>query len=97
MAELERIKREEAGRVLFIRYEDLILDRERTLARLAEYLEIEPFSLPAEAHEQAGFKVHGTSSSPEASIGRWKTDLPTELHAWYDANRPALLSEFGYQ
>jgi hypothetical protein len=40
---------------------------------------------------------HGTSGSPEASIGRWRNDLSPELRVAVEAQFGDLLREFGYE
>jgi hypothetical protein len=42
------------------------------------------------------FKVHGTSGSPQASIGRWKSDLPSELRESCSSKWQEFLQEFNY-
>jgi hypothetical protein len=39
---------------------------------------------------------HGTAGSPDASIGRWRRDLPPELLAAVEETFTDLLQEFGY-
>jgi len=48
---------------------------------------------PPDAPELRG---HGTASSPEASIGRWRIDLSPELLATIEETFGDLLHEFGY-
>lgn len=94
--ELLRIKREEADRVLFVKYEDLILDAEHAHARLALHLGVEQSHVVNVKGEQAGFNSHATSESPTASIGRWNTQLTEQQRHQCDTNWQAFLSEFGY-
>jgi hypothetical protein len=94
--ELLRIKRDESDRVVFVKYEDMILEGGPALTRLAEYLGIEPYQVIDDASEKSAFEVHGTSASPEASIGRWKSQLPAEQQSWCTSNWERFLAEFGY-
>ena len=94
--ELLRIKREESDRVLFVRYEDMILDAEATFAQLADYLGVNSFYVVGDEREKSTFKVHGTSVSPEASIGRWKSQLSEEQRTRCTSNWRAYLAEFEY-
>jgi hypothetical protein len=85
---------DESTLVKTIKYEELIQNPETTLAGLARWLEID--LEPHSARSADVFKAHGTSGSPEASIGRWKADLPPELRekcssAWHD-----FLESFSY-
>ena len=94
--ELMRIKREEPNRTLFIRYEDVILDAEPTLARLACYLGIGPLHLPNDTQENSVFRVHGTSASPQASVGRWRSELTSDQKDLCMTNWSEFLISFGY-
>jgi hypothetical protein len=94
--ELQRIKQEDGDRVAVVRYEDMILDGERVLQVLSDYLGVEQFPTPEGRREKSVFDVHGTSTSPEASIGRWKSDLSSELQKSCEAIFGAFMSQFGY-
>jgi hypothetical protein len=94
--ELVRIKREEADRVLLVRYEDMILDAGPTFARVGSYVGVEPFFVPDDASERSAFGVHGTSASPEASIGRWKSQLTPEQQTLCNGTWGNFLAEFQY-
>jgi hypothetical protein len=82
---------------LFVRYEDLIEQEANSLQRIAAFAGIRDFA-PADAEaEQALFREHGTSTSPDASIGRWKRDLSAdEVRACVAAFTP-YLERFGYE
>jgi hypothetical protein len=92
--------RRRGAEALLVRYEDLVLDRTRTLARVLDHLGAESAEpvvgrLAAVGADEV-FDRHGTSSDPEASIGRWRGEgdeaFRRELH---DLFREALV-EFGY-
>jgi hypothetical protein len=85
-----------------VRYEDLILEPEATLARLFEYLEIdsdeatvgsllERATQPSELLDQ-----HRTVSDPAQTIGRWRRDLPPELGRECNEILAPVLEAFGY-
>lgn len=59
---------------LLMRYEDLVTDLPSAAARIAGWLGVtlDPGSVVA---GREGFRHHMTSPSPEASLGRWRTDL----------------------
>jgi hypothetical protein len=89
------------GSAHLVRYEDLVLEPESTLAALLRYL-----GLDAEAHaeEMAAALVardpetewHRTTPDPRASIGRWREDLSEAARqACEDVLGPELLA-FGY-
>jgi hypothetical protein len=94
--ELLRTKRDESDRVVFVRYEDMILDAEPTLARLADHMGIERFRTPDDAKERSEFEAHATSESPESSIGRWRLQLSEEQRSSCTASWAEFLAEFGY-
>lgn len=63
-----------------VRYEDLMREPEDALVGVVDFLDIDaqPDKLKSalEFAQNAGSRRHKTSSSPTASIGRWKTELP---------------------
>lgn len=63
---------------LFVRYEDLVERETESLQRVAAFAGICDFAPADEEAERALFREHGTSKSPDASIGRWKRDLSAE-------------------
>jgi hypothetical protein len=79
--------RERAGRAHLVRYEELILEPERVLTGILDYLELE--SSPSivqgmlaranESQDRRGKERHMTSGDATGSIGRWKTDMAPEL------------------
>jgi len=85
-----------------VRYEDLVRDPASTLPPLLNFLRLDAApetvsrliaAAPPDAPELRG---HGTASSPEASIGRWRIDLSPELLATIEETFGDLLHEFGY-
>ena len=52
--------------------------------------------IAAAAPDAPELRGHGTAGSPEASIGRWRHDLPPELLAAVEETFGDLLQEFGY-
>jgi hypothetical protein len=95
-------RRRRAEQAHTVRYEDLLRDPERTVDALVAYLGVEQsgaitermVATLAEHSEEAD--AYRTSESAEASIGRWRRDLPPGLQeAAHEAFAPAL-EEFGY-
>lgn len=94
--------RERSGQAWLVRYEDLVLDPERTLVSLTEHIglasdaaTIDGVIARASGHEGA-MERHRTSRDPASSIGRWREELPEGLvevcrEAFGDA-----LEAFGY-
>jgi len=96
LKELTRLKREEANKVLFVRYEDLVLDSLSALRRILGYLKIEPTYSISDEGERASFKSHATSDSPSGSIGRWKSQSLLNERTWSTLKWDEFLDEFGY-
>ncbi len=94
--QLLRIKEEENNQVAFVKYESLIMDPDSVSRQLCDYLRIRQSLLINSVKENSAFKVHGTSGSPEASIGRWRTQLSEEEQSWFGTNWHHFLTEFGY-
>jgi hypothetical protein len=88
------IDAEKNPNIMFLRYEDFVLDNEKTIDRLFRF-----FGLASIRSDEQGmnelFATHATSSSPAASIGRWKKDLTSEQLKKCEAVHP-FLSHFGY-
>jgi hypothetical protein len=81
--------------LLVLRYEDYVADKQATLGRLFGYLGL---GVPGsgEGALKDLFDVHATSTSPEASIGRWRRDLTPEQQARCDVFAP-FLERLGYE
>lgn len=90
-------------KALLVRYEDLVLRDEETLTGLFEYLQVDASpSVISEIRTLCGqpsgrLKEHMTSSSREASIGRWRRDLPPELVSAAHEVFGDVLTQFGYE
>ncbi len=93
--QLTEIQAEPGQDMCIIRYEDMIRGDAGTYARLGTYLQAEIAPVRKEAGEKM-FAQHATSGSPEASVGRWRTDLPDSLRAQCAEAWGGFLSLFGY-
>jgi Sulfotransferase family len=93
---LMAVRNEQQPDTLFVRYEDMVAREAEALQRVAAFAGIRDFA-PADAEaEQALFREHGTSKSPDSSIGRWKRDLSAdEVRACMREFTP-YLKMFGY-
>lgn len=93
---IKRIQQENKSDTIIVKFEDLILAHQETLAKIFKFLELDGAISILPAEEESMFRIHGTSSSPEASIGRWKTDLnPDQIKRCAVAFEP-YLKFFGY-
>jgi hypothetical protein len=85
-----------------VRYEDLVRTPESTLSPLLASLGLDARPetvnrlIAAAAADTPDLRGHGTAGSPDASIGRWRNDLPSELRAVVEETFGDLLEEFGY-
>ncbi|HEY2055030.1 MAG TPA: sulfotransferase [Solirubrobacterales bacterium] len=85
-----------------VRYEDLILEPEATLAGIFEYLEIDADEAAVRAvldeanQPTEHLDAHRTVSDPKQTIGRWRRDLPDDLAAETNALLAPELEAFGY-
>lgn len=87
---LDEIRRD--GEHLVIRYEDLITDLSGQLERLTELLAIE-FDVEALSDPSP---EHVTSTSPEASVGRWRREMDSATVALFNGELGELLEAFKY-
>jgi hypothetical protein len=85
-----------------LRYEDLVLNQHETLEALFSYLELDASPklvdrIVREASDlaPAARRVHQTSASPEASIGRWQRE-PEHVRGALEETFADLLEVFGY-
>ncbi len=85
-----------------VRYEDLVQRPEVALPPVLEELGLE--SSPAVIARMVGaaapdapdLRGHGTTASPDSSIGRWQADLPADLQDLVNAEFRDMLVAFGY-
>jgi hypothetical protein len=94
--------RERSNRAHLVRYEDIILQPERTLEALFTYLDLDcSRSTISEIIEQASTDIADlqqlhTTSDPKNSIGRWRRDPDPQLRRWNEEIFSDILPEFGY-
>ena len=87
-------------RPILLRYEDLILQPDRTLRGLLTELNLDASDAVIEGllagRSQDVFAVHGTSRDPASSIGRWRGELDAEMRAACREHFAGALAELGY-
>jgi hypothetical protein len=87
---------------LHVRYEDLITDPLTQISRIFTHLEVnsclETASTIAKKifSSQSDIATHSTTSTPQASIGRWQHDMPQELQEHCASKLGYALRTFGY-
>jgi hypothetical protein len=104
MIQLYQYWKTHSDSVLLVRYEDMILDPQKTYHKICQYVGINNSSetihqmLVAASETNIDMqKVHQTSSSVVSSIGRFKTTLSqNDINLMNDMLQLALI-EFGYE
>ncbi len=63
------------NKMIFVKYEDLVLQTEKTLYNISQFLNLDQ-NLEADPKSDSKlFESHGTSENINASVNRWKKDL----------------------
>jgi Sulfotransferase family len=86
----------QAAEMPIVRYERLITDLPAEAERLGEWLGVR-LDAGAVLQRREGFGKHITASSPEASVGRWRGEMPEEVAVRFAATMGAELTELGYE
>lgn len=93
------IKEVDQAAIQFVRYEDCVVDPIPTVKRLSDGLGIH-LEIGKRPDQARLFEKHATSASPEASIGRWRSELVgNEREIFYRAcasHLPQYNDVFGY-
>jgi hypothetical protein len=89
-------------RAHLVRYEELVAHPSRTVAGVLAYLgldsstEVVDAMLARAGEEMPAMGDHRTAASVQASVGRWREELPDELRALCEEVFGSALDEFGY-
>jgi hypothetical protein len=100
---LSRRYRERRSQLCLVRYEDLVRDARTTFSNIATFLNDAPDhnardAMFAGATAAASLQLsHGTSGSTQASIGRWRAELPEPMRTEVVSALEADLELFGYE
>jgi Sulfotransferase family len=94
--ELTKIVDEKRSDTLAIRYEDLVLDDAGVSKEIADFLDIEAPTATEGPKDLELFTRHATSETPEASIGRWRTELDNDTIDFITSRCRPFLERFGY-
>jgi hypothetical protein len=101
--DLEGSWRRRRGTAHLVRYEDLILAPEQTVAGLIAYLGVEDSPSANRAMvtslnlRDEGSEIYRTTPSPRESIGRWRSDLSPAVREECDRVFAPVLELFGYE
>jgi hypothetical protein len=82
--------------VLFVRYEDFIDADAQTMTAVARTLNIQAFPTLSDNAKAQTFEGHGTSASPQSSIGRWRNELSAEEQQVFAGRFAEFFKTFGY-
>ena len=82
--------------MIFIKYEDLILQKENTLARIGDFLGLGHALAPDIESDGILFKKHGTSADASSSVGRWKAELKDEEIRIFEDQFAEFFTTFDY-
>lgn len=94
--------RERGTAASLVRYEALVQQPEVALPPILDALGLEAspaiiaHMVAAAAPDAPDLQGHGTTASPDASIGRWQADLPADLQDLVNTEFGDLLTAFGY-
>jgi len=80
---------------LTVRYEDLVSDLPGQALRLSAWLDVDLDPIGALANTN-GLSHHRTSETGDASIGRWRRDLSTEVSDRIEGELGPYFDRFGY-
>lgn len=85
-----------ASHGFLIRYEDLALNLDAEAKRLSDWLgvKLDPEVVKAQV---ANLAHHMTSDSPQASVARWRREMPAELNDFFVKEIHEELLHFGYE
>jgi len=86
----------DAGAVPVVRYEDLVLDLDGVAARLGERLGVDLDAEAVRADDETRER-HVSAASPEASIGRWREEMPAELAERFARELGAPMRALGFE
>ena len=95
--------KERKDRAFLLRYEDLILQPEQSLACVLDYLGLGGSGerarqlLKKARKDTPQLKAHRTTRDPASSVGRWKQDMDPETKELFHSVFGDVLTEFGYQ
>jgi hypothetical protein len=96
-AQVKQIRSLGDSNVLICRYEDMLADDGAALQQIAAFLGLgRAIRIDPDAEAKI-FTGHGTSQSPEASIGRWRRELSVAEIMAIDAEFGGLMDMFGYE
>ncbi len=94
---IPKLWREQNPAMLLIRYEDLVCQPRETGEKLQRFLGLPTPFVTDPQGEEALFMSHATTSDPESSIGRWRTETLPDSIREFVANAAEFNFIFGYE
>jgi len=95
--DLLSIRKSSTGDMVFLKYEGIATNAPETYDQLSKFLGVEISRSNESGREGHLFKEHGTSASPQASIGRWRLELGTEQINRLERDCAEFLHSFSYE
>jgi hypothetical protein len=92
--QLKSIHSEQNPNIMFLKYEDFVQDNTPIISKIFGFLGLASINSDEKGMSTL-FSTHATSSTPAASIGRWKTDLTKEQGKACEILDP-FMDHFGY-
>jgi hypothetical protein len=93
---IQRIHEQTSDDVLFVRYEDLVLDPLSSRRSIYRFIGLRDEDVVESQPNANDLKKHATTSSPASSIGRWRNELAPEEVAACHKEFESFLEAFGY-
>ena len=87
----------EKNNMIFIKYEDLVLQKEAVLQRLSEFLNLDTVMRTDPEEERKLFQKHGSSEDASASVGRWRRDMSSEQLSMFATPFDSFFRAFDYE
>jgi hypothetical protein len=93
---LEEICLQAAPDTIVIKYEDLVAAPAETMQRIGDFIGLSRVKASDVDTDKNLFGIHGTSSSPASSVGRWRNDLTEKEVEYCEQHLGSFMKYFGY-
>lgn len=94
---LEELHVKGPAETLFVKYEEMVLKPSDTMRTIAAFLDIDGAGFREPGDGNGIFARHATSTSPEASVGRWRNDLDKAYIGACETKFGLFLKTFEYE
>ena len=93
---LEEISKKPDQDMILVKYEDLVSQPSKLLEKIGDFIGVSRESWAGSIRDDKIFRMHSTSTSPQSSIGRWRTELSLEEVEACEQRMRNYLEIFGY-